>query len=363
LIKALTDCGGNPPDFCRSKTFPFLSPDGLYYSPMTKRLRFIALLLLAFVVLINSVKAQDPNTDAPIKVSTYLVNIPVVASDRDGRYVAGLTKENFTILQDGEKQPIEFFAGGEAPVSVAIMIDTSGSTLRIIEEIKSAARHFIKVLRPEDQAMIVSFDGRYKFLSELTAKHKQLDGAVGDARLIQVKGFSMYDAIYDVVKNKFAVIQGRKAIILLTDGGEFGDRITEKQLISTLSEADTVVYPILFGSMPLSSKIDFPRTVTLSNGQIATREQMLKYREDWLQKRQQFMNSLGEMTGGRLYPSESKDFKKTFQIIADELKKQYLIGFYPQNVDDGKTHQIAVEVRPKEIVIRTKRRIQLKVSN
>ena len=109
--------------------------------------------LLAVFVIIG--KGQVPDDDTPIKVSTYLVNIPVTASDRNGRNISGLKKENFSIFQDGIKQEIAYFADEEAPMNVAILIDTSGSTMNVLGDIKEAAYEFVKLFRLEDKAMIV----------------------------------------------------------------------------------------------------------------------------------------------------------------------------------------------------------------
>src|SRR5471030_3002010 len=103
----------------------------------------IAVLLILFFIFAVAARSQANNDDQPIKVSTLLVNIPVIASDRDGRYVSGLKKENFSIIQDGVTQNIDFFADDSAPMNVAILIDTSFSTARVLSDIKSAARDFL----------------------------------------------------------------------------------------------------------------------------------------------------------------------------------------------------------------------------
>ena len=108
----------------------------------------LALLLMAFS---SANKAQNTDDDTPIKVNTVLINVPVIASDKSGRNIAGLKKENFSIFQDGEKQTIEFFADTEAPMNVAILIDTSPSTKGVIGNIKRAAREFVEILGSEDR--------------------------------------------------------------------------------------------------------------------------------------------------------------------------------------------------------------------
>ena len=146
-----------------------------------KTLRFntAVLFALAFFVFAVGSRAQTTPDDQPIKVNTVLVNIPVIASDRQGRYVAGLQKDNFTIVQDGEKQEIEFFADDSAPMNVIILIDVSGSTMPFLDNIKRAARDFVKIFRPEDQGMIVTFASGMSIVQPFTSDQKKLEEKYG----------------------------------------------------------------------------------------------------------------------------------------------------------------------------------------
>jgi Ca-activated chloride channel family protein len=272
--------------------------------------------------------------DEPIKVNTLLLNIPVIASDREGRNVSGLTKKDFIITQNGEKQTVEFFSDEYAPMNVAIIVDTSGSVTSILGNIKKAARTFLKVLRPEDTAMVVSFDGRVKILSELTSNQKDLEKAIDRLGMIEPEGSYMYDAIDEVINNKFAAVKGRKAIILLTDGFVGGLRITNQEFMRTLSESDTVVYPILFLFRPVQK--NSPPTTSIN------------YVKEW-----------ASATAGKLYYGGA-DLQTAFQSIAEEMKKQYSIGFYPQNAEMGKPPDIKININRENVVLRTKRTIRLK---
>jgi Ca-activated chloride channel family protein len=261
-----------------------------------------------------------------------LVNIPVIASDRNGRYIAGLKKEDFIITQNGERMPIEFFANEDAPLNIAIIVDTSGSTAHVRKNIKDAARTFLKVLRPKDRVMIVSFDGKVKILNELTADEKTLEKSINNLALIQMEGTTMYEAIDEVVSNKFASVKGRKAIILLTDEGvEGGGRISKQNLRYTLSESDTVIYPILFITRRYNK--DSPVNMYLD-----------------------YLKEIAAVTAGKIH-SGGDDLQKVFQTISDEMKAQYLIGFYPENEN---SNNIDIKVNRENVVIRTKKTIRLK---
>ena len=303
--------------------------------------KIVVLSVLLLFTFTNNSKAQDTD-DTPIKVDTIFVNIPVIASDGKGRNIAGLKKENFSIFQDGEKQTIDFFADEEAPMNVAIIIDTSGSTTNVLGDIKDAARAFITIFSSEDKGMILSFDHKVKVLNELTSDQTKLRKAISYASIADEGGSRMYDALYQVVTKDFASVRGRKAIILLTDGFVEG-KVSREKLLDTLIKSDTLVYPIFFQT----SRV-FPigvKTVTMQ--QLLNKPPI------------DFLNTIALSTGGRVYAVGATDFQKAFQSIANELKKQYLIGFYPK---DSKSNNIVVKVDRQDVVIRTKKTIRLKTS-
>lgn len=304
--------------------------------------KIVILSVLLSSVLTANTKAQNTD-DAPIKVNTVLLNIPVIAGDKNGRNIAGLKKEDFTIIQDGEKQNIEFFADAEAPMNVAIIIDTSGSTTNVLGDIKDAAHDFVKILGSEDRGMIVSFDHKVRVLEKLTSDQSKLRKAISYAVIDEQGETRMYDAIYQVLTKDFASVKGRKAIILLSDGFEAG-KISREKLLHTLIESDTLIYPVFFQTSRL-----FPigvKTVTMQ--QLLDRPPI------------DFLNTMALSTGGRVYAANGDNFANAFQSIADDLKKQYLVGFYPKNTEDGKATKITIDVNRKDVVIRTKRTIRLK---
>ncbi len=329
-----------------------------------KYLKLISAVLFALAIFVSAAIAQTFDKDEPIKINTVLVNIPVIASDRQGRYVASLKKENFSITQDGERQEIEFFADEKAPMNVVILIDVSGSTAPFLGDIKSAARDFVKIFRPEDQGMIVTFDGAMKTLQEFTSDQKKLSKAIDKASLYGVPGSNMQDAMYDIVARGFAGVQGRKAIIVLTDGFVRGKIVSDKALLDTLSASDILVYPILFGKREIRIDVNrLPKMLRTRDGLEITREEAVKRIIDDANAQLRYMYALGIVTGGKLIESKSHDFKASFQNIADELKNQYLIGFYPHLTGSGKIPSIALKVDQTDVVLRSKRSIKLKSSS
>ncbi len=300
-------------------------------------------LALFLIVSAGGLKAQSPD-DTPIKVNTVLLNIPINATDKNGRYAAGLKKENFSITQEGERQGIDFFADSETPMSVAIVIDTTGSSTPVLRDIKDAVRVFLAVLRPDDEVMIVNFDHDVRLLQKLTSDQGKLKSALNHARIDEQGRTKMYDAVHQVVTEELAPAKGKKALILLTDGVEAGTKISWEKLLDTLKESDTLVYPIVF---QIANR--FPRNI-----KSVTMQQILK--DPWID----LLNIMATSTGGRVYVADGINFQDAFQSIADDLKKQYIVGFYPRDGEKGKSNQITVKVDRPGIVIRTKRSIRLK---
>ncbi len=103
-------------------------------------------------------REQKPDSEQTIRIETTLVSVPVIVSDRQGRYVSGLKASDFTVYEDRSKRPIDFFGDAEEPINVALLLDTSKSTTPVLDDIKKAAKDFVKQLRPRDRAMIVTFD-------------------------------------------------------------------------------------------------------------------------------------------------------------------------------------------------------------
>src|SRR6186713_2872911 len=173
--------------------------------------------------------AQDVS-DERIRVDTRLVSVPVIVSDRNARYIPNLSSADFTVLQDGTAQKIEFFAATEEPLTIALLIDTSHSTAPVLGDIKDSAKAFIKLLQPRDRAMIVSFDHQMLVLSSLTSDQEQLRKAINKAEIPEYFGTVLRDAAHQTIRNSLAPIKGRKAIILLTDGKDAGSYISKRQL-------------------------------------------------------------------------------------------------------------------------------------
>jgi Ca-activated chloride channel family protein len=300
-------------------------------------LKILAALILLSVVFLNTSIAQETEEDnEPVKVDTLLFTIPLTVSDRKGTYIAGLKKENFTIYENGLEREIELFLNEDAPMNVAILLDTSYSTRDVLDNIQKAAKDFVRVLRPEDRALIVSFDTRTQFLSGLESDRKKLSGAIERVRISQADGSDMYEAITRVTEKFFGALKGRKAIIALTDGMVTGRGISAQKVMDTLQKSDTFFYPIIF------------KTDANSAGVARNKKPVLV----------EIVEIMAEVTGGKFYLKDSTKLKEAFENIAEELKKQYLLGFYPRNTKTGSERsRIRITVDREDLFVSPKKRL------
>jgi VWFA-related protein len=164
----------------------------------------------------TSQQSQDPQQPAIEKIPTTLVNVPVIVTDRLGRFITGLNRNDFSIREDGVVQKLEDFSSTETPFNVALLLDTSLSTQNKLNAIRKAALAFIKQLQPNDRVMIVTFDQQVQFVSGFTNNREELERSI---KAIKTKySTSLYDAIHLTITEKMLPLKGRKAIVILTDG-------------------------------------------------------------------------------------------------------------------------------------------------
>jgi len=320
----------------------------------------ILVLSALVVVCAGALIAQDE----VIKVNTTLVSVPVVVSDRQGRYVPNLKATDFTVYKDGAQQKIEFFASTEEPINVALLIDTSHSTEPVIDDIKEAAVRFVKLLGPRDKAAIVSFDYATHVLSHFTSDPKRLNEAIKQADIPGPFGTTLRDAVYQTVNEEFATVTGRKAIIMLTDGKDVGSRIDTTDLLYSLQEKDVMVYSVFFKTGPQfrqgfgGRRGDifggrFPGNDPFPNGRNDPRGRQRGGRAN--ERAEEFLTELSETTAGRLYPSDASQLKQTFDLIVDELRHQYHLGFYPTDESAaGAVHQLKVKTTRLDVAVRAR---------
>jgi VWFA-related protein len=180
-----------------------------------------------------------------VRVNTSLVTIPVSVLDRQARHVPTLAQREFRIWEDGVEQQIAYFAAVEKPFTVALVLDTSGSTRFRLDEIQDAAIAFVNQLRADDRVLVVSFDDNIRVLSEATSDRARLRDAIRQTRPGQ--GTKLYDTVDFIINQRFDRIEGRKAIVLFTDGVDTTSRRASYQSNARdAEELDALIYPIQY---------------------------------------------------------------------------------------------------------------------
>ncbi|HEX3144133.1 MAG TPA: VWA domain-containing protein, partial [Pyrinomonadaceae bacterium] len=322
---------------------------------LQRRGRSAIWLFLALPLLALPARAQEPQVVDTIKIDTNLISVPVIVSDRDNRYVPDLKVDAFRLFDNQVEQKISYFDTGEEPLNVVLMLDTSLSTSGMLDDIKKAAKEFIKELRPKDRAMIVTFDWQFHKLSELTDNRKQLEGAIKEAKVARYAGTVLNDALLDITSTVLQPVRGRKAIVILSDGNDRGSTATVDSLLKAESEADAMIYSIYYQPefMRFLNPPDDAQGRDRGPGPFHRPGQPRGPRRPFGMDGEQLMEQLADVTGGRFYQGETKKLKETFALIAEELRHQYRLGFYPGTLErDGTTHALAVKVNMPNVSVR-----------
>ncbi len=307
-----------------------------------------------------------------IKVNTTLVTLPVSVTDREGRYIPNLRKEDFRLWEDGMEQQVAFFASVDKPFSLVLMLDTSGSTRFRIEEIQDAAIAFVNQLRPDDRMMVVSFDDDIRILSDFTGDRGRLRDAIRRTRTGD--GTKLYDAVDMVINQQLSRIPGRKAIVLFTDGVDTtSKRGSYASNVRDAEELDALIYPVQYdtyrdvnsgggGGWPGGGGIGVPTSpidilIQIMGGRGGRRggRPVGSSRSDY-ERADRYLRELAERTGARRYQADSvSNLSYAFAGIADELRRQYSLGYYPSRPPrPGERRQVRVRVNRPNLAVRTR---------
>jgi VWFA-related protein len=279
-----------------------------------------------------------------LKVAVDLVNVQFTVTDRHGRFVPGLTKQDFLVEEDGRRQEIRNFAReNELPLTLAMLIDTSPSVRPVFDEEKTTAERFLEtILRPKDLALVMGFDREVTLVQDYTDNPRDLKRAVDD--LQTGGGTSIYDAIYLACQEKLTQEAGRKAIILISDGEDTTSKVKLNEALISAHKSDAVIYAIsnavsgFFTSGPYGGRRGRGR-VYGGGGDIGT------------------LKKFSEETGGTTFVvSNQNSFGKIFDQISEELRSQYSLGYVSTNTaKDGKYHQIKIVARGSGYTVRARK--------
>ena len=317
--------------------------------------------------------------DEVVRIETNLVTMPVSVLDREGRFVSGLRQQDFRIFENGAEQKIGLFQTVEQPFTVILMLDVSPSTQWQIEDIQNAAITFIDQLRPEDKVEVVAFDERVQILSRPTNDRYVLQRAIRRANFGD--GTSLYEAVDHVLNRELSQIQGRKAVVLFTDGVDTTSRRADYQsTISEAEESEALIYPIRFDTsrdmigggypgggggyppMGRSGRITIADILAgvINGGQLPPvsypgRRGAGNTRGEY-ETGKRYLETLAQNSGGRKFEADSlTNLDTAFSGIAEELRRQYSVGYYPDKPGQpGERRQITIRVNRPGLVVRAK---------
>lgn len=296
------------------------------------------------------------DTEDEVKVETTLVTIPVSVFDRNGLYIPGLNQKDFKIFEDGKEQEIAYFGTSDKPFTVILLLDTSPSTEYKIDEIRSAAVAFVDQLKPQDRVMVIEFDANVHVLTEATSDRQLIYKGIRKADF--GGGTSLYEAVDFSLRKRLNAIEGRKAIVLFTDGVDTTSRgrSTYDSTLALAEESDSLIFPIYYntyfdnrGGLGGGGG-GWPGTIVFGPPPRGTTSE-----EYALGKR--YLEELADYTGGRVFRPESTPGGLTaaFEGIAEELRRQYQIGYTPaEDGKPGQRKQIKVRVDRPNLVIRSR---------
>ena len=264
----------------------------------------------------------EENPDEPVKVKTDLVTLTLTVTDLYGRYVSGLNKDAFQVSDNNQQQDITFFSDSDAPVSVGILFDVSGSMSgEKIQRARTALERFINSSHPNDEYFLIAFNSRAQLLMDRTR-----DGEAVLQKLTLVsprQNTALYDACYLGIERVTRGSHQKKALLIISDGQDNSSRYNFGEVRRLMKESDVVTYAV-----GIIDRNDASSALGMQG--------------------QAFLDELTSVTGGKsFYPATDIEMDEIFERIALELRHQYSIGYTPSDFQpDGKWRKVKVKVKP-----------------
>ncbi len=365
----------------------------------------LGLALVSVLLITSSVQSQDAHAQAAnaqsvatMAVDVKVVTLPVTVRDKKGQIVRNLTKDDFVLQEDGRPQVIKYFTQDtNLPLTLGLLVDTSLSQRNVLDQERNASKVFLDQMLTDakDKAFLIHFDREVELLQDLTSSHDKLEAALqllntpqleraggssdpqssdpqsssgSQSRMSRGGGTLLYDAIFLASNELMKKQQGRKALIVLSDGDDRGSKESLQSAIEAAQRADTVVYSILFADKhENSSGFGGPGGGGMGRhgggwpgggfpgggggGRGGGRSQQ-EPRVDG----KKILDQISKETGGRLYEvSKKQAIDQIYDSIAEELRTQYNLGYTPDksNAETG-YHKITLVTKQKDLVVQTR---------
>ncbi|MEW6129439.1 MAG: VWA domain-containing protein [Acidobacteriota bacterium] len=380
----------------------------MYSRRAISRILIPGLMICSLWSLANAQKstAQEPDT---VKLNATLIQVPVVVSDRGGKFIGNLLPSDFSILEDGKRQEVALFKTLQQPFHAVLILDTSNCAADRLRAMQAVAQGFARELSAQDKMMVMSFDNEVRELTEFTSEQKEIENAIAATE----PGFGklLYEAVENAL-NKLKAVDGRRAVILFTDGVDMKSiDATAESNYRLAEELGAVIYVVKFDTrwwqeaearkrkkerpeknLPFEVDVRIPLPpeyggpdltppglprpkieigtstatppIIYQDGVTGNRTQVNAPPPDEITQQlnkvygeaDAYLLSLTSRTAGTVFQAETfAATRSAFAAILDEIRNQYLIGYYPMNEKrDGKFHKIKVEVSRKDAKVRAR---------
>lgn len=302
----------------------------------------VALLFASAIVLLGQ---SDPVGTAAFRADSTLVLVPVSVTDPSNRYVLGLTKDDFHLSEDDVEQKITSFSSEDAPLSVGLLVDTSGSMGTKLETSRHAVSEFMKTLNTADEAFLVEFSDQAELALPLTHDGASIERAMTSATSGGLT--ALLDAVHVGLQEMKHAKNPRKALLVISDGGDNNSRYTSSQIADLVREADVQIYAM--GVFEPTLSFGLPSGV--SGAKLGTAEM----------DGPRLLSEIANQTGGRaLAATNLRELPSIAERIGIELRNQYVLAYSPQNHSrDGKYRKIEVKLQQPKALPELKARWRL----
>ena len=357
-----------------------------------------SLMLPFFILLATNVqlRSQEPTIAVDVKV----VNVLATVRDKHGQIVSSLNKDDFTLTEDGRPQTIRYFSReSNLPLTLGLLIDTSLSQRRVLDQERSASYSFLdKMLQAKDTAFIIHFDREVELLQDLTSSRDKLEAALGklqapeQPQLVRGGGSGggqgrggnwpgggggwpgggrgghggsrgggshgggtlLYDAIYLASNEMMKPQHGRKALIVLSDGVDHGSRETLEQALEAAQRTDTIVYAILFKDDESNSH--FGGGFGFPGGGMGRPGGGHRYPQESHPDGKKVLERISKETGGRLFAvSKKQPIDQIYNQVQQELRNQYSLGYTPEKTNEGSGYRkITLATKQKDLAVQAR---------
>jgi VWFA-related protein len=300
----------------------------------------------------NMGRAQDV-ADMPIKVDVDVVSVLAAVRDKHGAFVNNLTKDDFQILEDGKLQTVKYFSKEtDLPLTIGMLVDVSASQGNLIEiERNAASQFFNQVIKKKDQAFLISFGSESELLQDLTNSvrllQRGLDGLKLNAGFSGIHpstipgadrphGTVLFDAVYLAASDRLVHEVGRKVMVLITDGGDQGSKLTALKAIEAAQKTDSVIYSVYYVDPGFYYRGGFSLGGGGDKG---------------------VLRKMSDETGGHVYEVDRRHtLNNVFDELQQEMRSQYAIGYTPTNpTKDGSYRKLEIKLKDKDLKLQARK--------